>query len=803
LKTLSTILVITLIALEAFALGSDDSLQTKLILEPLTGVGRPSDEELASISGRRVRDYEAFTVVSIPESRAGGINETAVAKRFRVELAPHWDVVSLPQMDIDVRRAPSKVTESSPGPGRGLYVVQFEGPPWKESLEAIETAGLIVTRTFASHAFLVFGEKRVVSEFGNRPDVQWTSYYHQEFRALPEERAIPDSAMWMIVLPDVPESTLLTQSLMAANSESVSVTREHRTLVVGCQLDAATARELRTDPLTIVLEQSFPFLDSGERQSIAVSPNTTPKTYRAWLSQKGLSDTSAYAVAIADSGFWAGIPNTTMHQDFALKRIDYHDFMANAGNYCQDNIGHGTAVAGMAVGDPQTSGTNLYDTGAGYWYGLGVAASASLIAIRTADLPSAPASWPVASYIDKARNGDPANGKTLRAAAMNLSKNVYDSAASGAYSIRDRELDQAVVDFNLPVTVAVGNVYPVGFAGYPYSTIATLSPAVAKNAISVGASETNWPDHKVVCPTNSPTPAPWTNRALSERNVAYFSRRGTADGRVKPDVVAPGSVVTSARRVNTTPWCGTFGTGGTTSYLFQSGTSFAAPQASAVIVLANKYWGRAPETPLSAALAKAILVASAESVWDSVSPGTDPHRNGYEQQAAVHPRGRAGSGQGWGRLDAEPFADGKVRAFEETRDPRAWHRALFSSGETRNTVMQPMDPSKPITVVIAWTDDPGSEGSGRQLRNDIDLRIKTSECGAGFSYLGNRWTSETGTAAELSANLCGIGGVPGDVKNNVEMIRFSTTGTFEINIRATSIVRTTGLPFAVAVWNAY
>lgn len=126
-----------------------------------------------------------------------------------------------------------------------------------------------------------------------------------------------------------------------------------------------------------------------------------------------------------------------------------------------------------------------------------------------------------------------------------------------------------------------GNIYNQPFI---------ISPSSAKNALTVGASQLRDSytdrDYQAVDDDNSITGAKGT--------IAFFSSNGPAAGdRIKPDIVAPGHPVTSARAIGKaayddaidfnkySPTCSTYP---------QSGTSMAAPSAAGAAALVRQYF---------------------------------------------------------------------------------------------------------------------------------------------------------------------------------------------------------------------
>ncbi|MCL0043808.1 S8 family serine peptidase, partial [Peptococcaceae bacterium] len=88
-----------------------------------------------------------------------------------------------------------------------------------------------------------------------------------------------------------------------------------------------------------------------------------------------------------------------------------------------------------------------------------------------------------------------------------------------------------------------------------------------------------------------------------------FSRRGTLDGRIKPDLVAPGTWILSLADV-------TNGGEGfsSTNYTYLSGTSMANALATGITAVLRQYFVDIKQIEPSAALVKAALIYGAKDL---------------------------------------------------------------------------------------------------------------------------------------------------------------------------------------------
>ena len=303
-------------------------------------------------------------------------------------------------------------------------------------------------------------------------------------------------------------------------------------------------------------------------------------------------------------------------------------------------------------------------------------------------------------------------------------------------------------------------VYAAGNSGAGNVDFSVGSPSTNKNGLCIGSSR------------RSPT-------ATSDDNISGYSSRGwTSDGRIKPDLVVPGSNVAAGndRNVEGTPNCNTNSGGG---------TSYAAPVAVAAAALVRQYYmdGFYPSgaknmanalTP-TAALIKATMINSAVSM-----KGTDN---------AMMPISPIPSNeQGWGRvqLDQALLFTGSTRKLQVDD-----HRDGFAAGATTPVTytIQGVDAAHPLKVTLVWTDYEGTPDSppmgatvanpaswnAARLVNDLDLTVT----GPGATYLGNVFTDGVSSS----------GGDP-DRRNNVEqvLLMMPVAGSYTITVQPKAIL---------------
>src|SRR6185503_2717220 len=209
----------------------------------------------------------------------------------------------------------------------------------------------------------------------------------------------------------------------------------------------------------------------------------------------------------------------------------------------------------------------------GALYGLGVASAAHIVVQRIFD--------GVGNFEAPATFGD-LTRDALNAGAV-IGNNSWGEDVQGRYDLSAAEYDELVRDADpfTPGDQPFIIEFSAGNAGPSAQTID--SPAVAKNVIATGASQNNRFDLFIY--------------AEGEDAMADFSSRGPCeDGRIKPDVVAPGTWIASLRSQygdDNNVWATI-----SDRYSFIGGTSQAGPHVSgAAAVFVQYYRQRFGATP--------------------------------------------------------------------------------------------------------------------------------------------------------------------------------------------------------------
>ena len=442
-------------------------------------------------------------------------------------------------------------------------------------------------------------------------------------------------------------------------------------------------------------------------------------------------DGAGVTVAVADSGLDSGDTNL-MHPDIQGRvKALFHYGTSDQLDDAADEHSHGTHCAGIIAGNGSVGETDEND----FLYGLGVAPGASLIGQRIFDAVGGYA--PPPSFETLTRDA--------KRAGADIGSNSWGDDTHGDYDLSAMEFDELVRDAD---ALTLGDQpyileFSAGNAGPGYQTVG--SPAVAKNVIATGASQND----RFNLPLEE-----FAIYADGRDAMTDFSSRGPcADGRIKPDLVAPGSWIASLRSVYANDdyaWWPI-----SDNYMYQGGTSQAGPHVSGAAAVFVQYWRatHAGATP-SPALVKAALINSAADMDDAFTTGAAPNMD-----------------EGWGRVDL-PALIGSARNYEFTDQT-----ALLTNGAVFEKRVLVGSANELLKITLAYTDEPGLPAAVIALVNDLDLEVISPN---GHLYRGNRF--EDGESIPDASGA--------DTINNVEAVHLfvPVPGEYIIRVRGSRVV---------------
>ena len=305
-------------------------------------------------------------------------------------------------------------------------------------------------------------------------------------------------------------------------------------------------------------------------------------------------DGSGQIVAVADSGL------DEDHGDFGSRVVANNDVI-NDGSTADRWSGHGTHVSCSVLGDGFR----------GSYAGVAPAAQLYFQAMEN-DNTGNFQSPSLNSLINSAYS----------AGARTHTNSWGNNGGYGQYSSDSRDVDDRASAYDRYYSGGEGLtiLFAAGNDGPDPDTVSP--PATAKNAVTVGMHQNRYsgaPDY-----------------------IMQGSSRGPLDdGRIKPDVLAPGGYVWSCRAQEATDTGSA--SGSSTWYLEYTGTSMATPNAAGAAALIREYLEEIAlrESP-QGALVKALLILGAEDVGSRDIPNNNEGGGGLISETPLpHQMGRA------------------------------------------------------------------------------------------------------------------------------------------------------------------
>ena len=569
------------------------------------------------------------------------------------------------------RRPPATVLAAAShrprAPASGLFLIQFTGnldPAWRLALQAqnVELISYVPEDTFIAR---LNGASR--DELEDLPYVQWIGEYRPEHKL---HSSLQLRAAGAAAGPATEVNILLSPAVTASELAEVrghlqqfqQESRHSFGAVLRGKLAPGQLELLAASPGVLWIERAPRMKLSDEVSSSIVGG---PGTNHATLSQQSGFGGQGVRVAVADSGLHTGNAGT-MHPDLAGRVTQFFAY-GTLGN-AADLHGHGTHVAGIIAGSGVTGTADFQ----GNLYGLGVAPGVTLVTQRIFDG-------------DGNFEGPPSFETLTRDAVQagaSIGSNSWGDDNQGRYDISAAVFDALVrdADAGTPGDQPYLLQFSAGNAGPGPRSIS--SPAVAKNVIATGASQNN---------RNT-----FYNYTQGAEAMADFSSRGPCeDGRIKPDLVAPGTWIASLRSPlgnDANAWLAI-----DTNYLYLGGTSMAGPQVSgAAAVFVQYYRATHGGTNPSPALVKAALIQSAANLADAAGTGPTPNMH-----------------EGWGRVNLPPLLDpGRRYEFLD-------QTTLLTTGQSYERTLLVTGTNQPLKITLTYTDYPGLPAAIPALVNEI------------------------------------------------------------------------------------
>ncbi len=405
------------------------------------------------------------------------------------------------------------------------------------------------------------------------------------------------------------------------------------------------------------------------------------------------------AVAFADTGLDRG-DLKNIHTDFS-GRVGQPSIFGLFSKSWEDPDGHGTHVAGLIAGSGEASGRRIQ----------GGALGATLV-------PQSLWSPKLGNMSIPARVKD-MFGKAFAAGAR-IHTNSWGSIASlGVYDSMAQQVDEYVhANPEFLVLFAAGNGGEDLDRDGRIDGGSIAAPGTAKNVLTVGASknqvlkggiQAKMIDLKLGRDRWSAEPLASSRLSDNDRGLAAFSSRGpTQDGRLKPEVVAPGTNILSTRSQSSGAdvlW-GAYND----MYVWSGGTSMSTPLVAAAAAVVREYLikDRKIASP-TAAMVKGVLMHSADDLF----PGQFGAIGASRGQELI--QARPNFDEGFGRVDLKrATALSQALMVDERNGLGPEEQHLYPVTLSRFARLE---------MTLVYTDVPGAAAAAHCLVNDLDIAV--------------------------------------------------------------------------------
>src|SRR6266566_1095931 len=458
-------------------------------------------------------------------------------------------------------------------------LVQTSAPLSPEQKDELARLGLVIHEYVSENTYLCGYKGTDLAQIRALPFVTWANVYLQEFKVAPN-LSPATTAPALNILPtrvgashsrtprtvdivfheDVDPDSDAVKSAVAAAARV-----DKASLTMGRHKVRLTVEERYMDDLAAIdavrVIQEIP---QAELHNNVAGPILNAQVMVNGTTYEGAGE----VIAVADTGFDAG-STVNPHPAFTGRVARLYSLGRPGTGETDDPNGHGTHVCGSALGD----GTSATMGGAI----RGTAPKATLV-VQSLIGPSGGLKGIPPDLTDLFE--PPYRDDGDRKSTNSWGGHIPGETQQHPYGPQANEIDDFVWKHpDLVICFAAGNT------GTDNNQDGSIDPAqiefepAAKNCITVGASESQRPEiartYGNIRPHEFPVqPIHGDPMADNPEGMAAFSSRGlTLEGRLKPDVVAPGTSILSTRSRHVQHVTTVFGVSADAAYFFDTGTS--------------------------------------------------------------------------------------------------------------------------------------------------------------------------------------------------------------------------------------
>lgn len=623
------------------------------------------------------------------------------------------------------------------------FIVQMNDRIANEDLNNLKSLNLTIIRYIPDDAVVVAGTARtaqVLAKSSNR--IRAISLYRADWKMAPELGAssiFSGDPKVTSVVRLFPGQDVKDLSKRMKNSKVTVKSASGRTMIVESKRSLLQA--LATlDPIEWIEPLAAIDLPWFRDEELRFHMTATPGDYSDITGYESgtklMKFDAAYArgfagegqqVAFADTGMDLGDPAKN-HPDFN-GRVTTGDIFGLFSRSWEDPMGHGTHVAGSVASDGSASGGKIRGG-----------------AFKATELPQS--MWsPMLENLSVPSKLKDMFGKAYTAGARVHTNSWGSAAAFGVYDSMAQQVDEFMYSNpDFLIVFAAGNAGEDADKDGRIDAGSVSTPGTAKNALTVGASKnlvsTGGIQAKMIDLRQGKDkwgvePIASSKLSENEKGIAAFSSRGpTTDGRIKPEIVAPGTNILSTRSQH--PKAEVLWGAYNDRYVWSGGTSMATPLVAGAAAVVREYLvkDRHIASP-SAAMVKAVLMHTAEDLFPGQFGAVGTSHG--QELATVRPN----MDEGYGRVDVDKATTLSASLLVDERvglgpgDKHSYKVTLANAAE--------------LSATLVYSDAPGAAAASKALVNDLDLAIVD---GSGKRYeLGDHTNNNEHLAVKLPAGV--------------------------------------------------